>query len=110
MSATIIPFARRRRSAMPAAPMTALPIPFTPGWQAEHLPLIDAAMVLLQAVDAEFARRCRSIADAEGPGMLDHIVAQLDRLATQVGDVVRSLAMTARRMRSAMAAMRTAPA
>ena len=112
MSATIIPFAHglHRRSAMPVAPMLALPAPFTPGWQAEHLPLIDAAMVLLRADDVEFTRRCRSIADAEGSGMLEHITAQLDRLATQVGDVGRSLAMTARRMRAAMAAMRASPA
>lgn len=74
------------------------------------MPLIDAALVLLRADDAVFKRRCRSIAEAEGFTMLESIAARLDRLATQVNDVGRSLAMTAKRMRSAMAAMRTAPA
>ena len=74
------------------------------------MPLVTAAMSLLQSDDAEFKRRCRSIAEAEGFTMLEHITARLDRLSAQVGDVGRSLAMTAKRMRSAMAAMRTAPA
>ncbi len=48
----------------PHAPaLPSLPVPFTPAWQREHLPLIDAALDLLATDDAEFARRCRLMAD-----------------------------------------------
>ena len=51
---------------------------FPPAGQAEQLPPVDAATVLLRCDDTEFARRCRSIADAEGLTMLEHIVVQID--------------------------------
>ena len=97
MNATVIPF-----------PLL-WPAPLTADWQDEHMPLVTAALSLLQSDDAEFKRRCRSIAEAEGFLMLEHITSRLDRLAAQVSDVGRSLAMTAKRMRSAMAAMQAAP-
>ena len=113
MSATVIPFPllwTQRRQMAARQPSSLRPAPLTPAWQDEHMPLVDAAMVMLRADDAEFKRRCRAIADADGFSMLEHITGRLDRLAAQVGDAGRSLAMTAKRMRSAMAAMRAAPA
>ena len=106
MSADIIPFSRgfgrsgRRSVAIaPALPPTS----FTREWQDQHLPLIDAAMDLLHADDAEFERRCRLMADAEGRSLLEELTAQLDRLGSHVGDVVDALALTAMRIRTTMA-------
>ena len=106
MSATIIPF----RGGQPARPDPVLPPAFTREWQEQHLPLIDAAMDLLQADDAEFERRCQTIAETEGSTMLEHLTAQLDRLSGHVGDVVEALAMTAMRIRTTMAGTSSQPA
>ena len=60
MSATILAFPRR-------SPIQALcratdgSAPFTAAWCAQHLPLIDAAVDLLEAGNAEFKRRCHSM-------------------------------------------------
>lgn len=51
--------------------------PFTPAWCAQHLPLIDAAMDLLEADDAEFGRRCQLMRDEDGRAMLDELAGQL---------------------------------
>ena len=106
MSATIIPFRSGRASPLQGA----TPTPFTREWQEQHLPLIDAAMELLQADDAEFQRRCQTIAETEGSTMLEHLTAQLDRLSGHVGDVVEALAMTAMRIRTTMAGTPGQPA
>ena len=67
-------------------------------------------MDLLQADDAEFKRRCESIAETEGSTMLEHLTSQLDRLSGHVGDVVEALAMTAMRIRTTMAGVPPQPA
>ena len=76
---------------------------FSREWQDQHLPLIDAAMELLQADDAEFERRCRLMADADGRTLLEELTAQLDRLGSHIGDIVDALALTAMRIRTTMA-------
>lgn len=97
MSATIITFPGRGAPEKPSAG------PFTAQWQDQHLPLIDAAMDLLQADDDEFRKRCATIADADGAGKLRQLAAQIDKLGSHVGDVVEALTMTAMRIRTTMA-------
>ena len=87
------------------APMPSLPVVFSPAWQAENLPLVDAALDLLSADDAEFARRCRLMADEEGRGLLAELSARLDQLGAHVGDVVQALLLTATRIRGAIATL-----
>lgn len=76
MSATILAFPRR-------SPIQALcragdgSPPFTTAWCAQHLPLIDAAMDLLEADDVEFMRRCKTMQDEVGRAMLDELAGQL---------------------------------
>ena len=65
--------------------------PFTLGWCAQHLPLIDAAMELLEADDVEFARRCRLMRDQKGRAMLDELTGQLERLGAHIPDVANAL-------------------
>lgn len=71
-------------------------------WVDQHLPLIDAALSLLETDEAEFRRRCEQIVEAEGRPMLDLLTKQLERLQCNVADVVEALAMTAARIRSTM--------
>lgn len=97
MTATILLFPRSGDPQQAARPE------MTRQWTEQHLPLIDAAMDLLQADDAEFERRCKTIAETEGKSVLDQLAAQLDKLGTHVGDVVSALAMTAMRIRTTMA-------
>ena len=56
-------------------------VPFAAAWCTQRLPLIDAAMDLLEADDIEFARRCRLMRDTDGRAMLDELAGQLQRLA-----------------------------
>ena len=81
-------------------------MPFTPDWCAQHLPLIDAAMDLLPADDAEFARRCQAMRDEDGRAMLDELAGQLQRLGTQIADVADALSLTVARIRDTMIGMR----
>ena len=80
MSAVILAFPRR-------SPIQALcragdgSAPFMPAWCAQHLPLITAAMELLEAGDAEFASRCALMRDEDGRAMLDELAGQLQRIA-----------------------------
>ena len=55
--------------------------PFTAAWCAQHLPLIDAAMDLLDADDVDFARRCRLMRDEDGRAMLDELPGSFSDLA-----------------------------
>ena len=101
MSATILAFPRR-------SPIQALcrvtdgSAPFTAAWCAQHLPLIDAAVDLLEADDADFAQRCQLMRDEEGRAMLDELAGQLQRLGAQVADVADALGLTAARIYDAM--------
>ena len=99
--AKIIPFPGSSRPAQ--RPASTTPEPFTHEWQSQHLPLIDAALDLLQADDAEFRRRCQVIAEVEGRSRLEILSAQLERLGSHVSDVVEALTMTAMRIRTTMA-------
>ena len=101
MSATILAFPRR-------SPIQALcragdgSAPFTPGWCAQHLPLIDAAMDLLEADDAEFGRRCALMADEDGRVLVGELARQLQRLGAHIADVADALGLTAARIRAEM--------
>lgn len=98
MSAVILAFPRR-------SPIQTLcragdgSTPITPGWCAQYLPLIDAAMDLLAADDAEFGRRCQTMRDEDGRAMIDELAGQLHRLGTHIGDVASALTLTASRIR-----------
>ena len=74
--------------------------PFTPIWCAQHLPLIDAAMDLLEADDDEFASRCALMRDEDGRAMLDELAGQLQRLGSHIADVADALGLTAARIRN----------
>ena len=101
MSATILAFPRR-------APIQALcraddgSAPFTAAWCAQHLPLIDAAVDLLSADDAEFDRRCQAMRDEEGRAMLDEFAGQLQWLGSHVADIGDSLSLVSERIRHVM--------
>ena len=60
---------------------------FTPAWCTRHLPLVDAAMELLEADDVEFARRCQLMRDEDGRAMLGELAGQLQRLGSHIADV-----------------------
>lgn len=77
--------------------------PFTPAWCAQHLPLIDAAMDLLEADDVDFARRCQAMRAEYGRAMLDEFAGQLQRLGTHIADVADALGLTAARIQDAFA-------
>ena len=105
MSAVVIPFARTTRCAVQHVDKAAdRPPMLTKGRADQHLPLIEAALELLQIDDVEFERRCRLMTDAEGRSLLDDLTAQLDRLGTHITNVVEALGMTATRIRATMAA------
>ncbi len=101
MSATILAFPRR-------SPIQALcrvidgSSPFTAAWCSQPLPLIDAAVDLLEADDADFAQRCQLLRDEEGRAMLDELAGQLQRLGTNIADVADALGLTAARIRDKM--------
>ena len=101
MSSVILAFPRR-------SPILALvragdgSAPFTPAWCAQHLPLMDAAMDLLEADDAEFGRRCQLMRDEDGRAMLDELAGQLQRLGAHIADVADALGLTAARIRTQM--------
>ena len=103
MSATILAFPRR-------SPIQALcratdgSAPFTQAWCSQHLPLVDAAMELLEADDDEFGRRCQLMRDEDGRAMLDELAGQLQRLGTHIADVADALGLTAVRIRDGMTA------
>ena len=75
--------------------------PFTPALCAQQILLIDAAMDLLKADDAEFGRRCGLIRDEDGRAMLDELVGQLQRLGVRFADAADALGLTAERIRDA---------
>jgi hypothetical protein len=100
--AVIIAFPQQRPG-VPACAMLGPPPPFTHAWLDQHLPLIDAAMDLLRADDAELNRRCRLVADEEGRLFLDDLTAQLDRLGAHLADVADALSLTAERIRTTRA-------
>ena len=89
---------------MPFAPQAARWCLITAAWCAQHLPLIDAAMDLLEANDVDFARRCRLMRDEDGRAMLDELAGQLQRLGAHIADVADCLSLTAERIRGEMTA------
>ena len=102
MSATILAFPRRRSPIQILCRAGDGSAPFTPAWCAQHLPLIDAAMELLEADDDEFARRCALMADEEGRMMVGELAGQLQRLGSHVAEVAEALSLTAARMQAAL--------
>lgn len=101
MSATILPFVPRQPAKPPQARTKAvagIAERFSAGWTERHLPLILAALDMLQADDADFAERCRLIASE--PGALVRLVDQLSRLAGHMHDVAEALALTVQRIRA----------
>ena len=103
MTATILAFPR-------SSPIRALcragdgAAPFSPAWCSAHRPLIDAAMDLLSADDADFARRCALMADEEGRMIVGELAGQLQRLGAHIADVADALGLAAARIRDAMVA------
>ena len=59
-------------------------------------------MDLLDADDAEFARRCQTMRDEEGRAMLDELAGQLQRLGAHIADVADGLGLTAEPIRDQM--------
>lgn len=101
MSATILPFNPRPLAKLPQARTRAVAgvaERFGAQWSTRHMPLVTAALDLLQADDVDFAERCRLIA-AE-PGALVRLVDQLSRLAGHMADVAEALALTVQRIRA----------
>ena len=78
-------------------------MPFTAAL-VRRLPLIGAAMDLLETDEVEFSRRCRLLRGADGRAMLDELAGQLQRLGAHIADVADALGLTARRVRGAMTA------
>ena len=103
MSATILAFPRSVPSQVLCRARDGS-APFTPGWCAQHLPLIEAAMDLLEADDTELGRRCATMRDEEGRAILDELAGQLQQLGTDVADVADALGLTAARIRDATGA------
>ena len=101
MSATILPFEARAVAKPPQARARAVASVaerFGANWSTRHMPLVTAALDLLQADDADFAERCRIIASE--PGALVRLVDQLSKLAGHMADVAEALTMTVQRIRS----------
>ena len=101
MSATILPFIPRAVAKPPQARTRAVATVaehFGSQWASRHLPLVLAALDMLQADDAEFDERCRLIASE--PGALVRLVDQLSRLAGHMHNIAEALAMTVQRIRS----------
>ena len=108
-TATILPF--RRTSSPPSLSMTGdlppcaeQPPILTRAWADQHIPLIEAALVLLHADDIEFERRCQRIRADDGAGKLELLSSQLERLGTHIADVADALGLTAERIRTTTAA------
>lgn len=80
------------------------PAPFTADWTGHHLPLIDAAIDLLGADDADFARRTAAMADGAGRALLEELAAEFETTRGLVAAVVDALDMAAQRVRAAIAA------
>ncbi len=111
MSATILPFSPRMIAKPPQARTRAvagLAEHFGAQWASRHLPLVLAALDMLQADDADFAERCRLIATE--PGALVRLVDQLSKLAGHMADIAEALAMTVQRIRSVTLAQAGQPA
>ena len=104
MSAVVIPFPATQTKTAPTDEATARPPILTKAWADQHLPLIEAALVLLHADDAQFAKRCRELEQTEGRAVLESLSAQIERLGAHIGDVVEALGMAATRIRTNMAA------
>ena len=112
MTATILPFTPRPVPKPPQARTKAVAIVaerFGAQWSTRHMPLVAAALDLLQADDADFAERCRIIVTSE-PGAMVCLVDQLSRLAGHMHDVAEALAMTVHRIRSVTLAQAGRPA
>ena len=102
MSAVVLPFAAPKRATPRSTSCDWAPI-MTRAWADRHLPLIEAALFLLHADDAEFERRCQ-LMKADQDGVLVHLASQLELLGTHIGDVVEALDMTVTRIRTTVAA------
>lgn len=108
MTATIFPFVRRVATTAAAQVTSTLAEHFAQDWAARHMPLVAAALDMLQANEADFGRRCTAIA-AE-PGALDRLCAQLSRLAAHLQDVADGMAMVVQRIQAAGAVQLHLPA
>ena len=108
MSAAILPFpcahGVRLRCRTDAA--TALAPVIERQWSEQHLPLIRAALDLLEADDADFEDRCRQMLDAEGMSLLDDLCGQLAKVGEMLGAVSDAVALTRTRVRTAMCRLR----
>ena len=111
MSATILPFTPRALAKPPQArtkAVASIAEHFGRRWASQHLPLVLAAIDMLQAEDADFVERCHLI--ASDPGALVRLVDQLSRLAGHMADVAEALGMTVQRIRSITLAQTGRPA
>ena len=101
MTATILPFTPRA-AVKPAQARTravaSVVERFSASWSKQHMPLVLAALDMLQADDADFAERCRLISSE--PGALVRLVDQLSKLAGHMADVAEALALTVQRIRA----------
>ena len=102
-SAVILQFAPVARGAARQNAVDKPPI-LTRAWVDQHLPLIEAALVLLHADDIEFEHRCQRIRADDGAGKLELLSSQLERLGTHIADVADALGLTAERIRTTTAA------
>lgn len=59
MTATILPFVRRVATTAAARVTSTLAEHFAQDWAARHMPLVAAALDMLQADEADFGRRSR---------------------------------------------------
>ena len=100
MSATILPFTGRPTTKPVQArskAVASLADHFGEQWASRHLPLVLAALDLLQAEEPAFNERCRLIAIE--PNAIDRICGQLMHLGSHMADVADALRMTALRIR-----------
>ena len=99
MSAVILPFTGRVAKPVPARSkaVASLAEHFGEQWASRHLPLVLAALDLLQAEEPAFHERCRLIATE--PNAIDRICGQLGHLGSHMADVADALRMTAQRIR-----------
>lgn len=75
--------------------------PMSQGWCMLYRPLLEAALDVLSADDAELDRRLQLVSDEDGRGMVEELVGRMARLGSHIADLADALSLASERIRSA---------